>query len=64
MPNGNENIEEETRDGSAKSRYRKRDHKGEDAMGITEIKKKQKTLTGNGQNIQRELHGRQILVLL
>jgi len=37
MPNGNENMEKETRDGSAKSRYRKRDHKGEDAMGITEI---------------------------
>jgi len=39
MPNGNESMEEKNRDGSATSRYRKRDHKGEDAMGITGIKK-------------------------
>jgi hypothetical protein len=31
-------MEEEKRDCSATSRHRKRDHKGEDAMGITGIK--------------------------
>jgi hypothetical protein len=63
MPNGNENIEEENRDGSATSRCRERDHKGEDAMGITRIKKT-KNSQKKWQNIQRELHGRQILMLL
>jgi len=40
MPNGNENMEAKNRDGSAISQYKERDHKGEDAMGITGIKKK------------------------
>jgi hypothetical protein len=34
-PNGNENMGEGNRDGSATSGYRKRDHDGEDALGIT-----------------------------
>ena len=40
MPNGNENTDAKNRDGSATSQYKKRDNKGEDAMGITGIKKK------------------------